>query len=192
MLPEAHLLDRQEQMFRDLLIQRVKLGVEIGRLKSSVISYLKREGVYQSLPESSDNFSSARRHAILSLSFGDTRDLAVKTMMERIGFMEGQRIPLETSIRKFAPDNEDVKILMTIPGVDYYLASLMCSYIGGVNRFHFRPTCKFLRNHPGELGQRQHPEEGEDVEGRTVDREVGPFDHRRYSDIVEREHQGVL
>jgi hypothetical protein len=30
MLPESHLLDRDKQVVRDLLVQRVKLGVEIG------------------------------------------------------------------------------------------------------------------------------------------------------------------
>ena len=38
-------------------------------------------------------------------------------------------------IREIARDNEDVKLLMTIPGIDYYLASLLSSYIGDVNRF---------------------------------------------------------
>jgi hypothetical protein len=41
MLPESHLLDRDQQIIRDLLMQRVKLGVVIGRLKNSVIDYLK-------------------------------------------------------------------------------------------------------------------------------------------------------
>lgn len=43
MLPESHLLDSEEQVKRDLLVQRVKIGNEIGRLKNSIISYLKRE-----------------------------------------------------------------------------------------------------------------------------------------------------
>jgi transposase len=51
MLPESHLLDRNSQIVRDLLVQRVKLGVEIGRLKNSLIGYLKREGVYDTLPK---------------------------------------------------------------------------------------------------------------------------------------------
>jgi hypothetical protein len=37
MLPESHRLDRDQQIVRDLLVQRVKLDVEIGRLKNSVI-----------------------------------------------------------------------------------------------------------------------------------------------------------
>ena len=56
LLPESHLLPQTEQIERDLLIQRVKLGSEIGRMKSRIISYLKREGVYNYLPKSKDNF----------------------------------------------------------------------------------------------------------------------------------------
>jgi len=88
MLPESHLLDGDEQVARDLLVQRVKLGVEIGRLKNSIVSYLKREGVYQSLPEASDNLSARRRQAIRSLRFNDDRDLVLSIMMDRLSSQE--------------------------------------------------------------------------------------------------------
>ena len=38
-------------------------------------------------------------------------------------------------IRAIATESEDVRRLMTIKGVDFYLASLTSSYIGNVNRF---------------------------------------------------------
>jgi len=135
MLPESHLLDKDEQVVRDLLVQRVKLGVEIGRLKNSVIGYLKREGVYDSLPRTGDNFSARRRQAIHSLRFNDNRDLVLGTMMDRLRFLEKQCTPLEDSVRENAKLSDDVKILMTITGVDYYLASLISSFIGDVERF---------------------------------------------------------
>jgi len=135
MLPESHLLDRNDQIVRDLLVQRVKLGVEIGRLKNSVIGYLKREGVYDSLPRTGDNFSTRRRQAIHSLRFNDNRDLVLGTMMDRLHFLEKQCTPLEDSVRENARLSDDVKILMSITGVDYYLASLISSFIGDVERF---------------------------------------------------------
>lgn len=135
MLPESHLLDRDEQIARDLLVQRVKTGNEIGRSKGSIISYLKREGVYHTLPESSDNFSDKRRNAIKSLKFDDDRDLVLQTMVRRLEFLEKQCTPLEDRIRKYASKSEDVKLMMTIRGVDYYLASLLSSYIGDIGRF---------------------------------------------------------
>jgi len=135
MLPESHLLDRDEQIARDLLVQRVKLGVEIGRLKSSVIGYLKREGLHHVLPKTRDNFSAARRRAIHALRFDDERDLVLRTMMDRLSFLEDQCIPLENCIKENAKENDNAKLLMSVPGVDYYLASLLCSFIGDVNRF---------------------------------------------------------
>jgi transposase len=56
-------------------------------------------------------------------------------MMNRLDFLEKQCAPLEDRIKKYAVKDDDVRLLMTIGGVDYYLASLLSSYIGDVNRF---------------------------------------------------------
>jgi len=41
----------------------------------------------------------------------------------------------EDEIRKTARESDDVRLVMTIPGVDFYLASLISSFTGDVNRF---------------------------------------------------------
>lgn len=135
MLPESHLLEQEGRIKRDLLIQRVKLGKSISSTKNSIIGYLKREGLFDGLPETNDNFSVKRRKAMKEIEFGNQKDLVLSTMIERLEFYEKQVIPLETEIRKIAKDSEDIKLLMTIPGIDYYLASLISSYIGNVSRF---------------------------------------------------------
>ena len=43
-------------------------------------------------------------------------------------------LPLE--MRHIASDDEDVRLLMTIPGVGYYIALLVKAEIGDINRFH--------------------------------------------------------
>jgi transposase len=145
LLPESRLLSREEQIERDLLVQRVKLGVEIGRMKTRVQSYLKREGVLESLPKTDDNFSVTRRVAISSLKFGDDRDLVMKTMLDRLEFMEKQCEPLEERIKKNAKDNLHARIIMSVPGIDYYLACLYSSYIGDPHRFpSFNHVASFL------------------------------------------------
>src|SRR5207245_3175920 len=128
MLPESHLLSREEQVKRDLLIKRVTMGKEIGKMKLKLIAYLKREDVYLSLPESSDSFSRERRQAIRSMRFGgdgddDGRGLVVGTMMDRLEFLERQCAPLEEKVRTIVKDSEDIRRLMSIKGVDFYLAS---------------------------------------------------------------------
>ncbi len=135
MIPEAHLLEREEQIFRDLLVQRVKLGAEISRMKNSIMGYLKREGLFQGLPQTSDNFSAERRGAMRAISFGDDRDLVLSTMRARLESVEELTTPLEKRIKAQAKESEDVKLLMSIPGVSFYLGSLVSSYIGDIRRF---------------------------------------------------------
>ena len=93
MLPESHLLSEDERIFRDLIIQRVKLSSEISSLKNSIIGYLKSEGLHSSLPESSDSFYEKRMEAIKNIRFNNQKDLVLKTMMDRLEFLEGQRDP---------------------------------------------------------------------------------------------------
>jgi transposase len=152
MIPEAHLLDREDQVFRDLLLQRLKLGAEISQVKNSIIGYLKREGLFQGLPDTTDHFSKERREAMRAISFGDDRDLVLSTMLARLEFVEELTPPLEKRIKAQAKENEDVKLLMTIPGVNFYLGSLLSSYIGDVRRF---PNADHLASYLGIVpGQR--------------------------------------
>ena len=135
MIPESHLLDENDRIFRDLLIQRVKLGRSTSSTKNSIIGYLRREGIFDNLPKSDDNFSVKRRNAMKEIRFNNRKDLVLTTMMDRLEFFEKQIISLENEIKKTAKESEDVKLLMSIPGMDYYLASLLSSYIGDVSRF---------------------------------------------------------
>jgi transposase len=94
-----------------------------------------REGMNENLPKISDNFSLTRRNLMRSLSFGDDRDLVIKLMLNRLEFMEEQCLPFEAAIKGRAKESKDVKIIMSIQGIDFHLASLLSSFIGDVNRF---------------------------------------------------------
>ncbi|MGC9124422.1 MAG: transposase, partial [Thermoplasmata archaeon] len=135
MIPESHLLDDEERIFRDLLIQRVKLDQEIGYVKNAIISYLKREVVFNNLPGTKDNFSKKKRKEMKKIRFGNENDLVLQSMFERLELYESQAKIFENKIKERARENENIKLLMTIRGVDYYLASLLMSYIQNINRF---------------------------------------------------------
>ncbi len=113
----------------------MKLGKSISSIKNNIIGYLKREDLFSKLPETKDNFSAKRRKAMREIRFGNQTDLVLKTMLNRLEFFEKQIIPLEEEIKKATKESGGVKLLMSIPGVGYYLASLLCSYMGDINRF---------------------------------------------------------
>ena len=56
-------------------------------------------------------------------------------MLERLSFYEQQAFTLDQEIRKNAKVSEDVKLLISIHGIDFYLASLLSSYNGEIKRF---------------------------------------------------------
>ena len=70
-----------------------------------------------------------------AIRFGNQKDLVLRSMLERLSFYEQQAFTLDLEIRKNARVSEDVKLLISIPGIDFYLASLLSSYIGDIKRF---------------------------------------------------------
>ena len=99
MILESHLLGDDERIFRDLLIQRVKLGKSIASTKNSIIGYLKREDLFDSLPDGADKFPGKRKNAMREIRFGNPRTLVLSMIMDRLAFYEKQTEPLETEIR---------------------------------------------------------------------------------------------
>ena len=139
MLPKSTLLDDSERIRRNLLIQRVRLGKNMSSVKNGITGYLRREGKYDTLPDTANTFSVKRREAIEAIHFGDDKDLILKTMLQKLSFYEEQCEPIEAEIRKSANSDEQAKLLMSIPGISCYLSSLLSSllssYIGSIDRF---------------------------------------------------------
>ncbi len=70
-----------------------------------------------------------------NIRFNNDKDVVLKTMLNRLKFLEEQIPHLDERIKSRARESEGVKLIITIPGIDYYLASLLSSYIGDVRRF---------------------------------------------------------
>lgn len=104
-------------------------------MKNGITGYLRREGKYNTLPDMVDTFSVKRREAIEAVHFGDDKDIILKTMLQKLSFYEEQCEPIEAKIRKSANSDEQAKLLISISRISYYLASLLSSYIGSIDRF---------------------------------------------------------
>ena len=68
------------------------------------------------------------------IRFWNPKDLVHRTMIDHLEFLEKQITPIDVDIMKSDKESEDVKLLMSIPGIDYYLASNLSSYIGNIKR----------------------------------------------------------
>ena len=59
-----------------------------------------------------------------TIKFGSQKYLVLRTMLERLSFYEKQDFTLDLEIRKNAKVSQDVKLLISIPGIDFYLSFL--------------------------------------------------------------------
>jgi len=59
----------------------------------------------------------------------------IECYLRIIEVLNGEIRCLSRQLRRLARDDEDVRLLMTIPGVGYYLTLLIKAEIGDVNRF---------------------------------------------------------
>ncbi|MEM3192578.1 MAG: hypothetical protein QW292_10945 [Candidatus Parvarchaeota archaeon] len=98
MIPKAYLISDEDRIVRDLLMKRLRLSQYIADTKNSITVYLKREGLYNSLPESSDSFSEKRRSAMRPTSFSNPNDLVISSIMDRQELYESQTVKFESEI----------------------------------------------------------------------------------------------
>ena len=111
-------------------MQRVKLGRSIATTKNGIIAYLKREYLFDLIPKTNGTFSKKRMAAMNTIKFGNQKDLVLRTMLEWLSFYEQQAFTLDQEIRKNAKISGSVKLLISIPGIDFNFASLLSSFIG--------------------------------------------------------------
>ena len=62
---------------------------------------------------------------------------SVESYLRIVGILDGEVKLLSNELEGIAEDDEDVKLLMTIPGIGCYTAVLVKSEIGDINRFPF-------------------------------------------------------
>jgi transposase len=129
-LPLAYMPDTETAMLREkvrrrafLVRQRVKLRVKI----KSVLTY---DGL--KWPSEHGLFTKKGVEWLHSLNVEP-----VESYLRIMGIFDDEIRLLNRQLRGLAEDDEDVELLMTIPGIGYYSALLVKSEIGDVNRFAF-------------------------------------------------------
>ncbi|MCJ7760511.1 IS110 family transposase [Candidatus Bathyarchaeota archaeon] len=129
-LPLAYMPDKEISVLREQVRRRAFLVRERVRLRVKIKSILTYEGVRW--PSDTGLFTRKGVEWLHALNLGPVESYlrVIKTLDVEIRLLSGQ-------LRELARNDEDVKLLMTIPGIGYYSALLVKSEIGDVNRFPF-------------------------------------------------------
>ncbi len=127
-LPLSYVPDEKTAQLREKVRRRAFLVRMRSKLKVKVRSYLLYNGIKN--PEGFGLFTKKGLAWLHSLS----QDV-IESYMPVISTLSEQIEKLSYQLRLMAPEDEDVRLLMTIPGIGYYSALLIKSEIGSIDRF---------------------------------------------------------
>jgi transposase len=130
-LPKSYMPDEETSSLREMVRRRAYLVRERARLKVKIRDYLVFNGVKtEELEKDTGLFT------VKGVSWLKTLNLEPVNMYLRVMSSFDQEIlKLSGDLKHVSTTDEDVKLLMTIPGIGYYSAVLIKSEIGTIDRF---------------------------------------------------------
>lgn len=127
-LPPAYIPDEQTAMLREKIRRRAFLVRERVRLRTKIKSILTYEGIKQPIDHGLFTGKGVEWLHTLELN-------PIESYLRIISPLDEEIRCVSKELKEMAMVDEDVKLLMTIPGVGYYTALLVKSEVGDINRF---------------------------------------------------------
>jgi len=143
LVPLSYVPPKPVRMHRELLRYRASLVKVQTGTKNRVHSILAKNNITHTF---SDLFGKQGRDFLSSLSLAQVYRMALDGHLSILEELKQQIKVANRSIVTSAKDDEDARLLMTIPGIGYYSALLVKSEIGDINRF---PSAKQLCSYAG-------------------------------------------
>lgn len=134
-LPRAYVPHPDILRNREVLRSRLDMAYQSTRVKTRIRSFLAKQGV-----EPPEKLFDGKRVWLRRKRWKDSRDLVLQVMVEELDALEERRAKVDDVLAELAIDSPDVKLLMTIPGIDYYLALMIACEVGDITRFPTRET----------------------------------------------------
>ena len=127
-LPPAYMPDEQTAILREKIRRRAFLVRERVRLRVKIKSILTYEGIKPPIDQGLFTQKGAEWLHTLGMN-------SIESYLRVISPLDDEIKLVSKELKETAMIHEDVKLLMTIPGVGYYTALLVKSEIGDINRF---------------------------------------------------------
>ena len=133
-LSEIYIPSDEIENIRSLVRYRHSLGEELTLKKNKVHALLTSYGI---IIKATDSFGKKGLREIegnySNLSYYDK--IVLRSLLNDISFIKEREREIEIEISSISDNSNDIKLLMTIPGINFYTASAILSEIGTVNRF---------------------------------------------------------
>jgi len=124
LIPEIYVGDREMREIKRIVNERLFLKKQIVQIKNRIHSELLRRGIKKNI------FTKNGRKYL--------RELKINSIDRELNILESIEKEMESineELRQYCENDEDAKILTTIPGIGYYTAVALVAVIGDINRF---------------------------------------------------------
>jgi transposase len=128
----SYVPNKETRMKRSLLRHRANLVKTRTEIKNRIHNLLDK---YDLKSESSDIFGKQGLEWLRTLQLPSIDRTILNSDLALLDSLQTQIQNMNIEIAKLASNQEDVKLLMTMPGIDYYSAMIISSEIGDVRRF---------------------------------------------------------
>ncbi len=159
-LPEVHLPSSYSDDLRSLVRYRKSLGEDVNMMKNRVHAILTANGI---VIDETDIFGKRGKEKIVKAvnRISYAQRFVISNLIDRITDIMEEESYVEDEISRIAIDDENVKLLMTIPGINVYSAAAVISEIDDISRFD---TKEKLASYAG-LVPRQDQSGNRDIRG---------------------------
>ena len=133
-LPEVHLPSKEADDLRSLVRYRKSLGEEITMLKNRVQAILAGNGIAIT---ATDIFGrkGIREIERSSVKINSSDRTVLSDILHRIADLKDRETLIEDEISRAADNRGDVKLLLSIPGINVYSAAVIAAEIDDISRF---------------------------------------------------------
>ena len=133
-MKEIYIPSEEIENIRSLVRYRHSLGEEITLKKNKVHALLTSYGI---IIKATDPFGKKGLREIENnynnLNYSD--GIVLRSLLNDISFIKEREKEIETEISIISNNSNDIQLLMTIPGINFYTAAGIISEIGTINRF---------------------------------------------------------
>lgn len=142
-LPTAYVPTKQIREMRELLRHRIHLGRDVVQIKNRIHALLSKQWVTH---EFSDLFGKKGRQFLASLELSIKSRYILDSLLRELDVIYHEISFTQSLLAKYSVEDDDVRRLMQIRGIDFYSAQIIKSEIGDIHRF---PSHRQLASYAG-------------------------------------------
>jgi transposase len=155
---------------RFVITQQIQIGRRIARVKNQVHALLEMNMIQHELDDMADIFGVKGLNKLSKIQLPRHDMVALARYLEELKMYVSHHRQLDTEIARIAASDNDVQLLMTIPGINCFTAVAIKSRIGEVSRFATKKhLCSYAgvvpkANNSGEyISEHNHVKQGDIV-----------------------------